>query len=123
MDPLQEQMSNLNTKVDALHGSLEQVERRLNDVLSELKGKERPHSVSSTSMNQGRYSPVHRSSFGAEMEHKDVLADDTYPESDSQSGDRVLAPEVQIQRLTAQLTAAYNRIAALEEQLMARRVM
>ena len=32
-----------------------------------------------------------------------------------------LSPQVQIQRLTAQLTAAYNRIAALEEQLLANR--
>ena len=32
-----------------------------------------------------------------------------------------LSPQIQIQRLTAQLTAAYNRIAALEEQLLARR--
>ena len=33
--------------------------------------------------------------------------------------ERSLAPETQIRRLTAQLTAAYNRIAALEEQLLA----
>lgn len=33
-----------------------------------------------------------------------------------------LAPEAQIQRLSAQLTAAYNRIAALEEQLLAQRL-
>jgi hypothetical protein len=32
-----------------------------------------------------------------------------------------LSPQVQIQRLTAQLTAAYSRIAALEEQLLANR--
>jgi hypothetical protein len=32
-----------------------------------------------------------------------------------------LSPQVQIQRLTAQLTAAYSRIAALEEQLLAKR--
>jgi hypothetical protein len=31
-----------------------------------------------------------------------------------------LSPQIQIQRLTAQLTAAYNRIAALEEQLLAK---
>ncbi len=31
-----------------------------------------------------------------------------------------LSPQIQIQRLTAQLTVAYNRIAALEEQLLAR---
>jgi len=33
-----------------------------------------------------------------------------------------ISTELQIQRLTAQLTAAYNRIAALEEQLLARRL-
>lgn len=33
-----------------------------------------------------------------------------------------IAPEAQVQRLTAQLTAAYNRIAALEEQLLAQRM-
>jgi hypothetical protein len=32
-----------------------------------------------------------------------------------------LDPRIQIQRLTAQLTVAYNRIAALEEQLLAKR--
>jgi hypothetical protein len=55
------------------------------------------------------------------MEHKDVLSDSGF-ESDSQMSDRVLSPEVQVQRLTAQLTAAYNRIAALEEQLLSHRV-
>jgi hypothetical protein len=34
----------------------------------------------------------------------------------------LITPEIQVQRLTAQLTAAYNRIAALEEQLLSRRV-
>lgn len=53
---------------------------------------------------------------------KDVLSDDEAISSRPPSANgRALSPEVQIQRLTAQLTAAYNRIAALEEQLMARR--
>lgn len=53
---------------------------------------------------------------------KDVLSDDEEISSRPPSANgRSLSPEVQIQRLTAQLTAAYNRIAALEEQLMARR--
>jgi hypothetical protein len=39
-----------------------------------------------------------------------------------QAGDKLLTPEIQIQRLTAQLTAAYNRIAALEEQLLLKRI-
>jgi hypothetical protein len=38
-------------------------------------------------------------------------------------GDRpLMTQDIQIQRLTAQLTAAYNRIAALEEQLVANRI-
>ena len=39
-----------------------------------------------------------------------------------QSGEKIISPEIQIQRLTAQLTAAYNRIAALEEQLLRERI-
>ena len=39
-----------------------------------------------------------------------------------QGGDKNITPEIQIQRLTAQLTAAYNRIAALEEQLLRERI-
>ncbi len=42
-------------------------------------------------------------------------------ETSHQIREQDLAPQFQIQRLTAQLTAAYNRIAALEEQLLAKR--
>ncbi len=47
-------------------------------------------------------------SSGAEIGHQQIEEQD-------------LSPQVQIQRLTAQLTAAYSRIAALEEQLLANR--
>lgn len=57
------------------------------------------------------------------MEHKDVLVDVRFPDTDQQSGDRFLSPEVQVQRLTAQLTAAHNRIAALEDQLLSKRMI
>jgi hypothetical protein len=56
------------------------------------------------------------------MEHKDVLVDNYSSEASMYSGEKALSPEIQIQRLTAQLMAAYNRIAALEEQLLAQRV-
>jgi hypothetical protein len=55
-------------------------------------------------------------------EHKDILLDSSYLDLDRQNTDTNFSPDVQIQRLTAQLTAAYNRIAALEEQLLASRV-
>lgn len=50
------------------------------------------------------------------------IARDTAPvENRQQIREQDLAPQIQIQRLTAQLTVAYNRIAALEEQLLAKR--
>ncbi len=53
------------------------------------------------------------------MSSKDVLSDvQSYQPGNN---GRVLSPEAQIQRLTGQLTAAYNRIAALEEQLLSKR--
>jgi hypothetical protein len=51
-----------------------------------------------------------------------VLADSIYPDQNPQGGEKNITPEIQIQRLTAQLTAAYNRIAALEEQLLLKRI-
>jgi hypothetical protein len=58
----------------------------------------------------------------AVCEHKDILLDSSYLDLDRQNADTTFSPDVQIQRLTAQLTAAYNRIAALEEQLLSTRV-
>jgi hypothetical protein len=56
------------------------------------------------------------------MAQQDILIDSSGIEiSHHQIKEQDLAPQIQIQRLTAQLTAAYNRIAALEEQLLAKR--
>ncbi|MEP0935062.1 hypothetical protein [Leptolyngbya sp. FACHB-8] len=71
----------------------------------------------------GYQSLRHQSALESEFDHKDILADVDLVDSETHSGDhQTLSPDLQIQRLTAQLTAAYNRIAALEEQLLARRV-
>ena len=62
--------------------------------------------------------------------HRDVLPDrasldtdrDVLPDRASLDTDRSeISLEWQVRRLTAQLTTAYNRIAALEEELMHRR--
>ncbi len=54
------------------------------------------------------------------LEHKDILVEDNIPQT---VPDPVQEPsvssDIQIRRLMAQLTAAYNRIAILEEQLLA----
>jgi hypothetical protein len=53
---------------------------------------------------------------------KDVLGEEEEITSKSSTNGKLITPEIQVQRLTAQLTAAYNRIAALEEQLLSRRI-
>lgn len=61
--------------------------------------------------------------YRSTMEHKDVLSEDIIPQPvlpDPFHEPRV-ASDIQIRRLMAQLTAAYNRIAILEEQLLASR--
>lgn len=121
MDSFQKQIVELNAKVDALHRVIEQLSNRITEVLSEVLLVDRSQR-SSSGTTSGRQSYSQRYGLDTEMDHKDVLSDDNFLESDSHSGERSLSPEVQIQRLTAQLTAAYNRIAALEEQLLSQRI-
>lgn len=121
MDLLQDQMAALNVKVDALHQTVEQLGGQVTEILSEVKLVMAGKTTLQPGASTVRHSYQSRM-FDGELEHKDVLSDFTYPEPDPQSGERILAPEVQIQRLTAQLTAAYNRIAALEEQLLSKRI-
>lgn len=57
-----------------------------------------------------------------DFSHKDVLLDgDEGHPFWTVSGGQSLSQDLQVRRLTAQLTAAYHRIAALEDQLMHKR--
>lgn len=125
MDSLHNQVSELNIKVDALHQMFEQFGYQTTEMLLTLKrlGEERTSVYQSDApISRPTYQAYHRSVLDTDMEHKDILSDLSYTDLEAQSGDRSLSPEVQVQRLTAQLTAAYNRIAALEEQLIAKRI-
>ncbi len=126
MDLLQTQVSALTHKVDSLHQKLEQLGDQTAEMLSSLKRSEVRSAAAS-----GGSDPLSRQTyqsyqsqglFDSAMEHKDILSDVVYLDSEAQGGDRGITPEIQIQRLTAQLTAAYNRIAALEEQLLLKRI-
>lgn len=122
MDSLQNQVNALNAKVDKLHHNNEQFHQKILEVLSELKSPVVAANDRAYSNGSDGYQVYQRySSFEAAMEHKDVLSDFNYF-NDEPVREQNLAPEIQIRRLTAQLTAAYNRIAALEEQLLAQRV-
>ncbi|HAZ46365.1 MAG TPA: hypothetical protein DDW76_02175 [Cyanobacteria bacterium UBA11369] len=123
MDSLQNQIIALNHKVDALYQIIEQLSHKLSEVLSEV----RLTAGSSTDgsplkISERRYSALGNSRLDTAFAHKDVLVDTNYLDAGSTTREKELSPEIQIQRLTAQLTAAYNRIAALEEQLLAQRV-
>jgi hypothetical protein len=123
MDLPQDQVSLLTLKVDSLHQIIEHLSNQTAAVLAELqdRGGQPSNFGAMESSSSVRY-PHSRLHFDGEMEHKDVLADGHFIDNEPQSGDRSLSPEVQVQRLTAQLTAAYNRIAALEEQLLSKRI-
>jgi len=122
MDPIQEQVTMLTDKVDALHQMIDQV----NDQVSNILALASPNVLDSgdilihDAVNYGSPS-VGPSPLERVSEHKDILVDSDYLGIDRHPNDTGLTKDVQIQRLTAQLTAAYNRIAALEEQLLATR--
>lgn len=124
MDTVEKQVSTLTHKVDVLYQMIEHLNYKVSEALSEKRsvvevGSER----SLRSPGKLKQFPNHNSNrLHSVMEHKDVLVDNNgFNGSHHHSSEKELSPEIQIQRLTAQLTAAYNRIAALEEQLLASR--
>jgi len=121
MESVENQVTVLNLKIDALHQMVEQVNRKLAEVLKETAAASSKNSASS-SAGSTIYSSHGRTAMDMAIEHKDVLVDQTHLDSAYQNGSKQMAPEVQIQRLTAQLTAAYNRIADLEEHLLSQRI-
>ncbi|MBD2432448.1 MULTISPECIES: hypothetical protein [Fischerella] len=124
MEPLQKQVLSLSSKLDALYQVIEQLDNKVSQALSvcrlDVKDEDRENVLENS--DSSRFHFKRHISFNTEMEHKDVIADEIYSDSNLQGGDKHIAPEIQIQRLTAQLTAAYNRIAALEEQLLLKRI-
>ena len=126
MEPLQEQVLTLGHKLDVMSNLIEQLDSKVSKIISGYQTENMIGHDKNTNEHMPNYQlngHLHfHSSFEHEMEHKDILSDGMYSDTNLQGGDRHLTPEVQIQRLTAQLTAAYNRIAALEEQLLTKRI-
>lgn len=124
MEQLKHQVLSLSNKLDDLYEVVEQLDSKLSQTLSECnlakacQAKEPDEKVS----DSGQYQLKDSIGFNSELEHKDVLVDDVYLDGNLEGRDKYLTPDIQIQRLTAQLTAAYNRIAALEEQLLLKRI-
>ncbi len=113
---LQGQIQVLSDKIDQLHGIVLTLSRQMSSGIdpNSLSPNDQP-TPSSASLGTDL-------SGNNDLYHKDILPDK--PESSSFWLKDVAQPattELQIHRLTAQLTAAYHRIAALEERLMAQR--
>jgi hypothetical protein len=120
MDVVQQQIVTLSQKIDRLYQMVEQLSYKISAYQAEPA---QGNSAASSSLSDKRRSYKAPSLLDSVMEHKDVLLDGDREIGDSQQNqEKGISPDIQVQRLTAQLTAAYNRIAALEEQLLARRI-
>ncbi|MEB3293011.1 MAG: hypothetical protein VKJ24_07610 [Synechococcales bacterium] len=125
MDTIHSQISLLNQKMDRVFQAIEELSRQLAESLGELRVATPAMPATANLVGGNGHHPnySHHHVIEDYSEHRDVLIDSNGMETFVQGSDRVLPPDLQIQRLTAQLTAAYNRIAALEEQLLARRLV
>ena len=115
MDIGPEKVAHLSNRVDTLHQLLEQIDCKVSDLLV------RQDTNGDTGQPKFGVSPPERvvaNGLDEAFDHKDILNDEPHFGLDQLTGNQSLSPEIQVQRLTAQLTAAYNRIAALEEQLL-----
>jgi len=116
MQATQWQILELHYKVDQLY----QMIAELSDKIDVLVKDNSQKNFNRTYMSN--YRLFKGEDYDELITHKDILDDsdssikEPYQQSEMEG---LLAPEVQIQRLTAQLTACYNRIANLEEQLLA----
>jgi uncharacterized coiled-coil protein SlyX len=126
---LQPQIDRLNQQIEILHLAIEKLTQHIGTVVTDRFADRSP----SPSMSYGNmhHSDLvghpgghsgYRGYHDMMQNNKDILMDDNSLEAMTAVAEKTMSPELQIQRLTAQLTAAYNRIAALEEQLLSRRV-
>jgi hypothetical protein len=123
MEPLQKEVSILSQKLEVLYQVIQQLDGKVSQALS--LPYEKANQVGENLLIHSEivsYQSRRRTSVIQDLEHKDVIADDVYSDCNFPGTEKQLTPEIQIQRLTAQLTAAYNRIAALEEQLLSKRM-
>jgi len=124
---LEEQIQTLNFKVDQLHRIVLDLSQQIRTLTDKQAIVFSGHDFQGSAPIDRRPVPPESSSeaidqVASRIIHKDILSD----EDDNLSfwglqNEQPLTAEIQIHRLMAQVTAAYHRIAALEEQLMAQR--
>ncbi|QDZ39860.1 hypothetical protein FRE64_07840 [Euhalothece natronophila Z-M001] len=120
MDRLENHITALEQKIDRLYAVVEHLSNRIDTDMQMQHSKE--NASENATIENSSEENSHRG-FSGMMGHKDVLVDDdTNTSRNTASDGEAVSPEIQIRRLNTQLAAAYNRIAALEEQLLAQRI-
>lgn len=123
MDTLQKQVSELRDKIDGLYLITSEIGTQVKNLNNKSTQRAEQESYSLPSFTSNSNSFIGQAGEAEyQLTHKDILVDDNSSTSSANSSSDNLAPDTQIRRLTAQLTAAYNRIAALEEQLLSYRI-
>ena len=118
IDDIQKQVGDLSIKVDSLHSLVEELLDKVSNIplapdsSADMLGNTTKHVINATPL-------VGSSMSDLAIDHKDILLDDRSSDGDKTGVTANISPEIQVQRLTAQLTAAYNRMAVLEEQILA----
>ena len=122
MNSLQIKITELEDKIDNLRKLVESIGEQVNILVKEKSTTPSAYSLSSNYSKNNSLTQEKDHSFSL-TNHKDIIMDESSESSiGSTNNDSELSTEIQIRRLTAQLTAAYNRIAALEEQLLTYRI-
>jgi predicted nucleic acid-binding Zn-ribbon protein len=122
MDSMYQKIVELNSKVENLQEIVAQMSKQI-VVLSSRQDEKYGSTVeSSSSLNDMIPNPDTSNEYAdLNMVHKDILVGGNSWQYNSYRYQQMgMSSDVQIRRLTAQLTAAYNRIAALEEQLLSK---
>lgn len=122
MDNLGTHIKELEDKINSLYQLVERIGTKVNTLSEQKQTTSSPYSMNSFSAYSEQNGGKSNGETAYSISHKDVLLDDSARGQNNTKKEKDLAPEIQIRRLTAQLTAAYNRIAALEEQLLTYRI-
>lgn len=120
-DRLERQIVDIDHKIEELNGTVEQLSQQISQLMPSHPSFPQPREqyTPARELNHAKF-PIPTALCG--IEHKDILLDNNHSYNENNASEPSLSSDIQIRRLTAQLTAAYNRIAALEEQLLACRI-
>ena len=118
----QRQMLDLERKLDSLYVMVEEIGRQVTLLVAEKQKPSQQETNQLLDLSDSLLPVNSGGKFPSILDYKNSIVEGSEGKPSESSIQQSLAPEMQIQRLTAQLTAAYNQIAALEEQLLETRI-